>query len=1087
MTSELDRLEEAFHRLQLLPEVEQAPALLAVVGDEGATFADALRELLVAARLEATPLDASARAAALSRLTTEVDAGRSLALVGPPHSEPHRRMRAGRESGMEPSEIPGFEILRTIGRGGSSTVYLAEQRGSGFVRAVALKVVDRAADSDSRLQVGEEQRILARLEHPGIARLYDAGTAPSGQPYLAMEWIDGASILEHCRTRELPVRERVALFLAVLDAVEYAHAAGVVHRDLKPGNILVSSAGAAKLLDFGIAKWAPGPGDEKETRTLQRAMTLAYASPEQVRGGRVTAASDIYSLGVVLYELLAEVLPYRLEGTPYETYEDAIRSEEPEPPSTAYTRTKPSTTGTTTARTFFDRSPHRRALSGDLDAVVLKALRKAPEARYGSAADFASDLRRVLAGQAVAARGANRRYRAARLVRRGWKGVVAALLVALVGVGTVLVAVPAWRARWLLPLLTPRPADEFAIFASVAVADAEGRTALRDGGAALRSGNTLRAREEFTRATALLAGTAAEALAWDGCARAESVLGEVGKAASAASRAAELAAGPQAAGALPLEERERLTALGRVAAYDWATAVPALDRLFGRLPDRLDLGLDLFRALLASGQTAAANATLSRVGQLPGQSLPGSRDPRLDLAEAELAYRIGEFQRSAAAASRAIVWAAANANDAMRWRAQRLHAEAIVRLDLTDEARAELDAIAGPVAAAGLAREAARIELARGKIAARTADNAGAERILLRALAGVRSAEDSAGEIAALVALAFQATKRGDARDGLARSREAVALAQGIGDRWSEGEALVSQLVLFNWAEDAQGVLATRDRALAALRESENRQTLLSTLNNLALDATERRELDRAAGYLEEAASLSAQVGNRFADAGLDRAYGFLEESRGEFDRARERYGSALEKARRAGTPISVAAYLTDLAWLEVAADRTDAAATRAAEAIAAHLSVGKDRDAAELQGVLAWVDARRGDRTAAYGRLMQLRRSTGGSGSRPSFSSQVVEARIAEALKDWPRALELRRDLVRLATERAASGPLIDQQYALARDLHAAGERARFEKLARELLPEAEKRGVRGVADGLRRLLGVPSAAGAAPAARAR
>ncbi len=342
------RLRELFERLQEMPvadreaEIERSAAGAPALAEE-------LRALLGHAERTDSPLD-------------------NAALLFEEWLEP------------PPPEIPGFRIDSRIGRGGSATVYLAQQQHADFTRNVAVKVVDRVVDATSLRRVREEQRILARLEHPGIARLYDSGVTPPGQPYLVMEHVEGESILEHCRSRRLPLRERLELCLSVLDAVAYAHGQGVVHRDLKPANILVSARGEAKLLDFGIAKLIANPDDAGETQTLHGPMTPAYASPEQVAGGRITPASDVYSLGVVLYELVAETSP------------DRIREADPEPPSNAFARTAGATAG------------WRRALSGDLDAVILKALRKEPEARYASVSELAQELRRFLAGGPVLAR-----------------------------------------------------------------------------------------------------------------------------------------------------------------------------------------------------------------------------------------------------------------------------------------------------------------------------------------------------------------------------------------------------------------------------------------------------------------------------------------------------------------------------------------------------------------------------------------------------------------------------------------------------------------------------------------------------------
>lgn len=1056
---ELDRLEEEFHRLGELAPDERETALQALELGEDQAFAATLRDLLAAAEAPSSPLDRPVIAAGEWTL---VDGGRGrIAPPGATGSAADPEPGAAAEAERLP-RVPGFAVKRRLGRGGSGTVYLAEQLRPEFTRLVALKIVDRVVDADSLRRVEAERRILARLEHPGIARLYDAGVTPAGQPYLAMERVDGLPIFDHCTGRELSVRARVELFLGVLEAVGFAHRAGVVHRDLKPGNILVTERGEVKLLDFGIAKLVAAPGEEAETLTLGRAMTLAYASPEQILGQRVALATDIYSLGVVLYELLAETLPYRVDGVRFETYEDAVRAQDPEPPSTAASRTAEKSTGD---RPRFALARRRRALRGDLDAVVLKALRKEPSARYLSADEFARDLRQVLAGLPVAARGANRRYRAARFLRRNWKLAAAGAMLA---TAASFVALPETRQRYLLPLLTSPAADEFSSLGAARGGSSEARAARQAGADALRRFDAATARSRFLRATTLESGSEGEALAWDGLSRAEALRGEVGAAGAAALRAASRPGSPEE---LPAAEAERISARALAAGRDWERAIPALDRLFGRAASRIDIGLDLVAALLASGQTEAANATLGRLAQLPALAQGALADPRFDLAESAVAYRLGDQQRAAAAATRAIEWASVHERPVIRLRAQRLHAEAVGRLDLQQAAHGELAAVAEEMEQEGMTTEAALTRLALARVLSLAGENARAQVLFEEAHAALRAAGDAAGEVRALLALAFEASKAGELEHGLALIRQAVALARTIGDRWCEGEALVIELVLANWSDDAAAVRELIPPTLRALRESANRQTLLATLNNLAIAEIERLEFAVAESYLAEAAVLAQRVGNRLADAGLDRAYAYLEETRGNLDLARQRYEAALQKARRAEIPVSIATYQADLAWLEVVADRPEVAAERAAEAIAAHRAVGRSSDAAELEGILAWVEARRGHAGAAHAGLAAARRGAGEEPGAPSLTSLILEARIAEALEEWPHAVALRRRTVLLAQSQGAAGPWLAERYALVLALHRSGQEDEARQLAGDLLAEAEKRGAEGVARGLRGL----------------
>jgi serine/threonine protein kinase len=308
-----------------------------------------------------------------------------------------------------PASVGPFRIVREIGRGGMGRVFLAEQETENFRRKVALKILDRpGAGNQGSRRFREEARILAALEHPGIARFYDAGWT-EGRWYLALEYVEGEHLLAFAARRGLDTRQRVELLLQVLDAVDFAHRRLVVHRDLKPGNILVDAAGAAKLLDFGISKMLDPETDPTHTET--RAFTPAYASPEQLRGERATVASDVYSLGVVLYELLAGRRPF----------ERGAEESDPRPPSTAARRMVAD--GARVATTTLWRD-----LTGDLDAITLKALRGVAESRYASAAAFAADLRRWLDGKPVEARRGGHRYRMAKFARRHRVPVISAAL-----------------------------------------------------------------------------------------------------------------------------------------------------------------------------------------------------------------------------------------------------------------------------------------------------------------------------------------------------------------------------------------------------------------------------------------------------------------------------------------------------------------------------------------------------------------------------------------------------------------------------------------------------------------------------------
>ncbi len=344
---------------------------------------------------------------------------------------------------QEGDRIGAYRVLRRIARGGMGAVYLAERADDEFEQRVALKLVPSelgAEEIQRRFLV--ERQILAQLEHPNIARLLDGGRSDDGTPYLAMEYVEGARVDRYCDERRLSVTDRLHLFCSICDAVQFAHQNLVVHRDIKPSNILVTPDGAVKLLDFGIAKLlSEGPGDARGEQTRTRWMTPSHASPEQVVGGPITTATDTYALGVLLYELLSGHRPYQATtGTPAQIARQ-ICEVEPERPSAIVERTVELETpagdvqritpaAVSSAR---DTDPRRlsRRLSGDLDTIVLKALRKEPERRYASAGVFADDIRRHLTGLPVQARPDTLGYRASKFVRRHRVGVAATALVIL--------------------------------------------------------------------------------------------------------------------------------------------------------------------------------------------------------------------------------------------------------------------------------------------------------------------------------------------------------------------------------------------------------------------------------------------------------------------------------------------------------------------------------------------------------------------------------------------------------------------------------------------------------------------------------
>jgi len=311
--------------------------------------------------------------------------------------------------------IGAYRLVRLLGEGGMGSVYLAERADGEFEQQVAIKLMRSGPLSEEAVQrFRRERQILARLDHPNIARLLDGGVTEAG-PYLVMEYVEGQPIDEHCTTHGLDLRARIALFLKVCDAVDHAHRGLVVHRDLKPGNILVTADGTVKLLDFGVARMvdASALGDGI-TQTGPAPLTLEYASPEQMLGEPLTVSADLYSLGSVLYRLLTGHLPHAFAGLSPLAIERRVTEEAPQRPSV-----------------------HRRELRGDIDTIVLKAIHRDPARRYRSVGELGDDLRRHLERRPVLARPDTLAYRTSRFVRRHAAGVGAAIVV----VGAIVVGV----------------------------------------------------------------------------------------------------------------------------------------------------------------------------------------------------------------------------------------------------------------------------------------------------------------------------------------------------------------------------------------------------------------------------------------------------------------------------------------------------------------------------------------------------------------------------------------------------------------------------------------------------------------------
>jgi serine/threonine protein kinase len=333
--------------------------------------------------------------------------------------------------------VAKYQLVSILGRGGAGTVFLGERADKQFSGKVAVKVVDRANAADLGMRFRAERQILASLNHPNIARLIDAGETEDGQPYLVMEYVEGKPLDQYCDENRLDLRKRLKLFMDICAAVQYAHQNLIIHRDLKPANILVTADGTAKLLDFGIAKLlnrnSIGNTASELTRMNERLLTPEYASPEQIIGGAVTTVTDVYSLGIVLYRLLSGLRPYDLSGaTSQLEMERSICVADPPRPSANVQRamqSPPAQDEQPIAAVALARglSPERlrRRLVGDLDAIVMRALRKEPQHRYTSVERLVADIRHYLENEPVQARQGNWVYYTQRFVRRHTTAVAA--------------------------------------------------------------------------------------------------------------------------------------------------------------------------------------------------------------------------------------------------------------------------------------------------------------------------------------------------------------------------------------------------------------------------------------------------------------------------------------------------------------------------------------------------------------------------------------------------------------------------------------------------------------------------------------
>ncbi len=428
------RIEEIFHAAAALADRERAAFLDAASGDDAQLRSEVERLL--------------ASSESVGDRFERLIGGAAAALVSD-----------GGEEQSPAIEIGRFKIDRVLGEGGMGAVYLGHRADGEFRQQAAIKLVRSGLHSpEAYRRFRRERQVLADLEHPNVARLLDGGTTPDGQPYLVMEYVAGEPIDVYCNQRRLTVADRLRLVQRVCAAVHYAHERSVVHRDLKPSNILVTAAGEPKLLDFGIAKLLHDDAAPALTQASQRALTPESASPEQVRGGSITAATDIYALGLLLYRLLTGLPARTLTELGGDGWERAICEQQPVPPSVAARRMETAKDPRLSEIAFARNTAPRqlaRQLAGDLDRIVLKALRQEPEARYATAEQLAEDLGRWLEGRPAAARRGEWLYHAGKILR-GHRAISAALATAVVAAAIIGAIEWPWRAT---PVVAPTESE----------------------------------------------------------------------------------------------------------------------------------------------------------------------------------------------------------------------------------------------------------------------------------------------------------------------------------------------------------------------------------------------------------------------------------------------------------------------------------------------------------------------------------------------------------------------------------------------------------------------------------------------------
>ena len=951
------------------------------------------------------------------------------------------------ESGQSPiakdtnvgRRLGDYDIIQRIGEGGMGVVYLA--RYAAKDEPVALKLIKRGMDTGVFLRrFQNERRILAAMNHPNIAALIDAGAAADGLPYFVMEYVAGLPIQEFCDSHKLTIEDRLRMFQKVCSAVQSAHERRVIHRDIKPANILVPSNGEPKLLDFGIAKILDGDDFTQLTITLAPVMTPHYASPEQTKGQRLTAASDIYSLGVLLYELITGRSPYRPEDRSPRAVVEAICTQKPERPSSVITRTGASDQPAAAVSEQRSIAPVelRRKLQGGLDAIIMTALQKVPAKRYPSCAAMSADIDRYLKGERVHAR-----LDVAGWASQRWRWIAASAALLAVAVGTAYVG----RSRQAVA-----PGDSDSSFENLfpdslrksPPQSAEARRLYADALGRLRTFDTLAASDLLRNA---VAAAPEHALSHAALAAACNLLGYDREARAEAQKARELSKN------LPPQDRLSIEGGYYETTREWDKAVESFRALRSEFPNNLEYGLRLANAQTQSGNGRAALETIRGL-----RSLPQGKDLRLDLAEAEAAFAISDMVQAQAAAKRT---AQAATEQGLRILAARAYSmESRIAISTGDPQRALTSAAESQklyqatghrqgVAWAMNDSAAALIQL--GEV-----DRASAR--YEEALSVCRTVGDQNCIGTDLDSIGVLRRRQGDLKGALEMHQQALEIRRAVTDRVGVAMALYN---LGNVME----TLGDLGRAQQALSEALDLRGQLGETRNAALTLSRLASVRRRQGAVAESLRMSEQAVNEIRAVG-DKGgvamtlanLGMVLKERGDLARSRSVLEEALAIRRQQKDKNNTSQVLAALASVSLEQDRIAEARAQISESIAIRQQLGEKITLAQSKLVLAGILLEEGQALAAEAAAREAVQSFQNAGAATLEAAAHLAIARSQITRDASRAKETQEAADRLLQGSQDVALLLDRDMVRARIEAALGRKKEAAATLDHALGEAHR-----------------------------